>query len=268
MHEEILLTSGKKSTRSTILFVEDSQDVRRYVSDLLKNDYKILLAEDATAGIQMAKKNLPDLILSDIMMPGIDGIEFCHRIKSDWQTSHIPVILLTAKAAAESKLEGLESGADDYLTKPFSFEELTTRIKNLIEQRKLLREKFSMNISLNSGATTVSHVDNEFIKKVLSSVEKNLHNREFDTETLAGELFVSRRQLHRKLLAVTGSGPGEFIRIFKLKRASELLRENHLSITQIAYEVGFESPAQFTRAFKKYFGCLPSEFSKTPVAQH
>jgi len=245
-----------------ILFVEDSHDVRSYVYDLLKPDYKVLLADRAEEGIKLALENMPDLILSDLMMPGIDGIEFCNKIKSNWQTSHIPFILLTAKVTDESKIEGLETGADDYLTKPFNYEELAARIKNLIEQRKRLREKFSKEINIQPEKLTSNAVDGEFIQRVLNAAEKNLGNNDFDTEHLAQELFVSRRQLHRKLQAITGQGPGEFIRVFRLKKAAQMLIENKLNVTQIAYEVGFESPAQFTRAFKKHFNCLPSDFNQ------
>jgi DNA-binding response OmpR family regulator len=244
-----------------ILFVEDSPDVRSYVYDLLKADYKVLLADNAEAGIELALKNMPSLILSDIMMPGMDGIEFCHRIKSDWQTSHIPVILLTAKATSDSKIEGLETGADDYVTKPFNFEELAARIKNLIEQRKHLREKFGKEINVKADSVSSNAVDKEFVQKIIDIIEKNLGDEKFDSAMLSELLFVSRSQLNRKLHAVTGQGPGEFIRIYKLKRAAQMILENRLSITQIAYEVGFGSPAQFTRSFKKYFNCLPSEFS-------
>jgi len=253
---------AKPESKPVILFVEDSSEVRSYVNDLLKPDYKVLLAENAEEGIELALKNIPDLIISDLMMPGMDGIEFCNKIKSDWQTSHIPFILLTAKVTDESKIEGLETGADDYLTKPFNYEELAARIKNLIEQRKRLRDKFSKEINIQPEKLTSNAVDGEFIQRILSAAEKNLGNAEFDTEHLAQELFVSRRQLHRKLQAITGQGPGEFIRVFRLKKAAQMLIENKLNVTQIAYEVGFESPAQFTRAFKKHFSCLPSDFNQ------
>ncbi len=252
----------KKEEKPAILFVEDSPDVRSYVYDLLKPDYKVLLAERAEEGIELALKNIPDLIISDLMMPGMDGNEFCTKIKSDWQTSHIPFILLTAKATAESRIEGLETGADDYLTKPFNFEELSVRIKNLIEQRKRLREKFSKEINVKAESVASNVVDKEFVQKMIDIIEKNLGNENFSSETLAELLFVSRSQLNRKLQAVTGQGPGEFIRGYKLKRAAKMILENRLSITQVAYEVGFGSPAQFTRSFKKHFNCLPSEFAK------
>ena len=253
----------EKDEDTVILFVDDSSDVRSYVNDLLKPDYKVLLAENAEEGIELASKNIPDLIISDLMMPGMDGIQFCNKIKSNWQTSHIPFILLTAKVTEESKIEGLETGADDYLTKPFNFEELAVRIKNLIDQRKRLREKFSKEINIKAESVASNVVDKDFVQKIIDIIENNLGDENFNSETLAEELFVSRSQLSRKLQAITGQGPGEFIRSYKLKRAAQMILENRLNITQIAYEVGFGSPAQFTRAFRKHFNCLPSDFAKS-----
>ena len=250
----------QQAEKSRILIVEDSQDVRRFISDLLKKDYEIFEAEQAEEGIKLALKNMPELIISDIMMPGIDGIEFCRLIKNNWETSHIPVILLTAKISQDSKIEGLETGADDYITKPFSYDELSVRIKNLINQRKALREKFSREINIEPGSISGNSLDKEFMGNVLKIIEENLHNEKFDSEILAKKIYISRSQLHRKLHAITGQGPGEFIRIYKLKRAAQKILEKKLSITQIAYDIGFSSPAQFTRAFQKYFNCLPSEF--------
>jgi len=253
-------TFKDQNDKPLILFVEDSEDVRKYIYDLLKSDYNILLAESGEAGIDVTQNNLPDLIISDVMMPGMDGFEFCKKLKTDWKTSHIPVILLTAKVTHQSKLEGLELGADDYIAKPFDYKELSIRIKNLIEQRKLLREKFSKEINVHPESISNNSSDNEFINKTVCAMEKNLNNENFNSDTLAKELFVSRSQLNRKLQTIAGLGPGEFIRNHKLKRAAQMILENRLSITQIAFEVGFGSPAQFTRSFQKHFNCLPSEF--------
>ena len=245
----------------SILLVEDSQDVRLYLYDLLKSDYTIYQAINGKEGISIAQEKMPDLIISDIMMPEMDGMEFCRRIKTDWLTSHIPVILLTAKASGESKIEGLETGADDYLTKPFSSRELFVRIKNLLEQRKRLREKFSKAEDLKPAETTPNPLDEEFLQKAFALIEKNLDDVNFDNDTFAKEMFLSRMQLHRKLQAITGQTPGDFIRTFRLKRAAQLLKENRLPVTQIAFEVGYSSPSQFTRAFTKQFNCTPSEYS-------
>ncbi|MBK7629189.1 MAG: response regulator [Ignavibacteriales bacterium] len=252
-----------QNEKPLILFVEDTPDVRNYVNDILNTDYNVLLAEDAEAGLDIVQHSLPDLIISDVMMPGMDGFQFCKKIKTDWKTSHIPVILLTAKATQQSKIEGLETGADVYLTKPFNFTELSICIKNLITQRKHLREKFGKEILITPESLSTNSMDKELVKKIIDTIEKNLMNESFTSDNLAHELFVSRSQLNRKLQAITNLGPGEFIRTYKLKRAAQMIVENKLSITQIAYEVGFGSPAQFTRAFQKHFSCLPSEFRQS-----
>lgn len=262
-HSDIVISKLKP----TILIVEDSEDVRNYLSDMLFEKYNVIEAKNGSDGIESARLNSPDLIMSDIMMPVMDGIEFCRRIKSDWETSHIPVILLTAKVSRESKLEGLETGADDYLTKPFDSRELFIRINNLLQQRICLREKFSKEFIISPETITTNAVDNEFISRAMSVIEKNLANPEYTAEDLAKDMFVSLSQLRRKLTAITGQAPGEFLRTYRLKRAAQMILENKLSITQITFEVGFSSPSHFSKAFKQQFNCLPSEFSSnnTPV---
>ena len=261
----VIPSSGKDSEKPVVLFVEDSEDVRTYVCDLLKHDYSVLLAESGEAGIDLTKDNLPDIIISDVMMPGMDGFEFCKRIKSDWKTSHIPVILLTAKVDHQSKLDGLELGADDYITKPFEQQELLIRIKNLIEQRKLLKEKFGKAIISPADSIYGSKENKELIEKASSVVEKYLGDENFNSEILAKEMFMSRSQLTRKMQSAVGQGPGEFIRNYKLNRSAKLILEKKLSITQIALEIGFGSPAQYTRAFHKHFNCLPSDFNHSNI---
>ncbi len=246
--------------KPSILIVDDSNDVRKYLKSLLEEKYFIIEAENGINGITTASEKIPDLIISDIMMPSMDGIEFCSKIKSEWQTSDIPVILLTAKASFESKLEGLQIGADDYLIKPFDSRELFTRIENLLEQRKRIKNKYNKNLDTIFRSDKLSAADNEFIKKALEVIDKNIDKQNFGTEQLAKELFMSRTKLHRKILKITAQPPGEFIRIHKLKRAAKLLIEDKFSVTQIAFEIGFSSPAQFTRAFSKQFDCVPSEF--------
>ncbi len=249
-----------KEGKPTILIVEDSKDVRTYLVDLLGEQYYLIQASNGREGIKSAYENSPDLIISDIMMPEMDGIEFCKKIKTDFDTSHIPVILLTAKVTDKSKYEGLETGADDYLTKPFDSKELFIRIKNLLEQRKRLKEKFSKDINVNPSSIAQNSVDKEFLEKAFSIAEKNLNNPEFDAESFAEELFMSLSQLRRKLKAVTNQAPGEFLRTYKLKRAAQMILEKKLSITQISLEIGFNSPSHFTKAFREQFNCLPSDF--------
>ncbi|MEJ2618029.1 MAG: response regulator, partial [Ignavibacteriaceae bacterium] len=247
--------------KTTILVVDDSEDARKYLKGLLEDDYQVTEAENGNDGIKVAKENMPDLIISDVMMPSMDGMEFCSRIKSEWQTSDIPIILLTAKASFESKIEGLEIGADEYLTKPFNSEELFTRIRNLLEQRKRIKDKYESDLNKIVGSNKLNMADNEFLERALALIEKNMDKTNFGTELLAKELFVSRTQLHRKIISITGQPPGELIRNKKLNHAAKLLIEGTLSVTQIAYEIGFSSPAQFTRAFTKQFNCVPSEYS-------
>lgn len=261
--EQLVTTSDNNKEKSLILFVEDNEDVRTYVNDLLKSDYNVLLADSGESGIEVTKNDLPDLIISDVMMPGMDGFEFCRRIKSDWKTSHIPVILLTAKVDHQSKLDGLELGADDYITKPFEQKELLIRVKNLIEQRRILKEKFSKDILLPDESFSYNKEEKELIEKASAIVEKYLVDENFNSEILAQEMFMSRSQLTRKMQSAAAQGPGEFIRNYKLNRSAKLILDKKLSITQIALEVGFGSPAQFTRAFQKHFNCLPSEFKQT-----
>jgi signal transduction histidine kinase/ligand-binding sensor domain-containing protein/DNA-binding response OmpR family regulator len=248
-------------TKPTILIVEDSKDVRLYLNDLLNNKYHLYEASNGKEGITIAQEKIPDIIISDVMMPEMGGMEFCSLIKSDFLTSHIPVIMLTAKASGESKIQGLETGADDYLTKPFNSKELFVRVKNLLDQRKRLREKFSKEINPKSKTVTTNPLDEEFLQKAFNLAIENLDNSNFDSETFAKEMFLSRMQLYRKLQAITGQTPGDFIRTFRLKRAAQLLKEKRLSITQISFEVGYNSPSQFTRAFTKQFNCTPTEYS-------
>jgi DNA-binding response OmpR family regulator len=256
-------TNESKSVtdKASVLIVDDSDDVRKYLSNLLENYYTISSASNGEEGIKTATENMPDLIISDIMMPSMDGIEFCRRIKSEWQTSDIPVILLTAKASFDSKLEGLGIGADDYLTKPFQSKELFIRIKNLLEQRKRLREKYSADLNQIPQISEMNDADQEFIHKAHDVIQMNIDKTSFNTENLAKELFLSRSQLHRKMIAITGQAPGEFIRTIKLNEAAKMLLGKKLTVTQVAYEIGFSSPAQFSRAFSKQFNCLPSEYS-------
>ncbi len=260
IEDEIKHKNRLISAKPLILIVEDSEDVRSYLKSLLERNYRISEATNGKNGLEKSTELMPDLIVSDVMMPSMDGIDFCRKIKTEIQTSHIPVILLTAKASQESKLEGLETGADDYLTKPFSSIELIVRIKNLLGQRKHLREKFAREIKIDLSTIAVTSLDNEFLRRAFDVAEKNLSNSEFNSEEFAKEMFLSRSQFHRKLIAITGQGPGEFLRTFRLKKSATLILEKRLSVTQIAFEVGFSSPSHFTKAFRQQFNCLPTEF--------
>jgi len=242
------------------LIVEDNSDMRNYIYSCLEECYKIIQAENGEEGFQQALKHAPDIIISDVMMPGMDGIQFCSKIKTDERTSHIPVILLTAKASGESKIEGLETGADEYLTKPFDKRELLVRLKNLTEQRQKLREKFRRDTYIQPGEITAISIDEQLLRKAIDVVEENINNPDFDTTVFAREVGMSRMLLNTKIKALTGQTSGEFIRSLRLKRAARLLQQNAGNVSEIAYEVGFQNLSYFTKTFREQFGTTPSHY--------
>ena len=243
-----------------VLIVEDNRDMRSYMQDCLASDYRIIEAVDGEDGLHRAIDKIPDLIISDVMMPRMDGFELCGRLKSDECTSHIPVILLTARASAESKIKGLELGADDYLIKPFDRTELLVRVKNLIEQRRRLRERFSKDISLQPKEIALTSYDEKFLERTMEIIEQYLSDGDFTVENLCREVGLSRMQLHRKLRALTNHSTSEFIRMLRLKRAVQLLQQHTGNVTEIAFDVGFNSLSYFTKCFRKQFGKSPSAF--------
>ena len=240
--------------------VEDNPEVRKYIRSSLEPLYRVVEAGDGREGLEKAKKMIPDLIISDIMMPEKDGYELCRTIKTEIKTSHIPVILLTAKASEESVIQGLETGADDYITKPFNSRILMSRIKNLVELRRQLQQKIQRQMLLQPMEISVSSMDREFIRELQDLIEKNLDDPEFNVETLSKKLYMNRATLYRKIMALTGETATEFIRSYRLKRAAQLLRSNFGNVTEVALEVGFTNMAYFTRCFKKKFHQLPSAY--------
>jgi DNA-binding response OmpR family regulator/anti-sigma regulatory factor (Ser/Thr protein kinase) len=251
----------KKKETSIILIVEDNTDMRNFIRKQLEDNYRILEATNGKEGLKIAKKEIPDLIITDLMMPQMDGMEFCKILKTDQYTSHIPVIMLTAKAGQEHKIEGLETGADSYLTKPFDHKELRTRVNNLIQQRKQLREKFSTEIILQPRDIRITSLDEKFLKKVEDAIEKNLSDEKFGVPQLQDAIAMSKTQLHRKMKALTNQAPGEYLRHYRLHRAAQLLSQQGGNITEIAYEVGFGSLSYFTRSFKELYHQSPSEYT-------
>ena len=246
-----------------LLVVEDHDDMRDYIKAHLKGAYRLIEARDGGQAVELATVAGPDLVISDVLMPGLSGVELCRQLKSDIRTSHIPVILLTGVADAEGKLRGLECGADDYLTKPFSWSELETRIKNLLETRRRLRERFSKRVILDPGEFDIPSVDEAFLRRAHETVEANLGDESFTVEELARGVSLSYSQLHRKIRALTGMPPTRYIRSIRLLRARELLTRNSGTVSEIAYAVGFGSPKFFTECFREQFGVLPSEMRKT-----
>lgn len=263
---EEIVESEKKETKRTkskpiLLIVEDNSDVRRYMRGCLDDAYRIMEAKDGMEGYEISTDKVPDLIISDVMMPKMDGIEMCEKIKTDKRTSHIPVILLTAKADTNSKLEGLETGADDYLTKPFDAKELQVRVKNLIEQRKKLREHFMREAQFKPKDIAVTSLDEKFLHRAIDIVEEHMSDSEFNVDKFSREIGMSRVHLNRKLRALTDQSPRGFIRTLRLWRAASLLRQKFGNVTEVAFEVGFNNLSYFAQCFRKQFGKLPSEYS-------
>lgn len=253
---------GIDKTLPKILIVEDQQDVRKYIMEKLASSYAVLEAKDGMEGFEMAKQQIPELVISDVMMPVKDGFELCHQLKTDDVTSHIPVILLTAKAEDVDKLSGLQTGADAYLIKPFNSKELLLRVRNLIELRNKLRKKFSGKLIVKPSEITVTSKDSEFMQRLLDTVEKHISDENFSVEQLGHEFGMSPSQINRKLKAIINQSAGEFIRSIRMQRAMELLKKDQATIAEIAYETGFREPAYFSRVFKHHFGYSPSEVKK------
>jgi len=255
------------SDEQLVLIVEDNSDLRLYIRGYLDQSYQIIEAENGRRGFEKAIDKVPDLILSDVMMPEMDGYEFCGKLKTDERTSHIPVILLTARASMESKIEGLETGADDFITKPFDPQEMLVRIKNLILQRSRLREsilnefqKGDQSSILNVPLSGLNEMDKKFIQKGLGLIEKHLSDTDFDVEIFSREMALSHSQVHRKLKAIINLSATGFIRMVRLKKAAELLRKKSGTVSEIAYDVGFNTLPYFTKCFKEQFGMTPTEY--------
>jgi YesN/AraC family two-component response regulator len=248
-------------SQPVLLIVEDNTDMRNYIRKTLSDNYQIIEAVNGKEGVEKAKEAVPDLIISDVMMPVMDGYKLCELIKTNEFTSHIPVILLTAKADQQSKLTGLEHRADDYLLKPFDGGELRLIVRNHIEQKQKMREKFSREITLEPAQISVSSLDEKFLQKVLALIETHMEDESFSIEDFSQEAGYSRMQFYRKIKALAGQGPSQFVRTIRLKRAAQMLSQKSDNVTQIAYSVGFRSLAYFNKCFKEQFGVTPGQFS-------
>ena len=257
--EEDTISYKLNNSEPTILLVEDQKDVRKYIREKLVDHYNILEAKDGNEALEMAKAEIPDLIISDVMMPKKDGFELCRSIKTDHVTSHIPVILLTARAEDADKLTGLETGADAYLIKPFNAQELNIRVRNLVEVRAKMRAKFSDKIAVRPSEIAVTSVDRNFMQQLLTVTEKHIADENFSVEQLGQEVHMSTSQINRKLKALINQSAQQFIRSIRMQRAEELLKHHAGTVSEVAYEVGFRDPGYFARVFKTYFGYPPSE---------
>lgn len=245
----------------TILIVEDNPDLRNYLIDKLKKDFTIVEAKDGQEGMDKALENLPDFVISDVMMPVMDGIELCRKLKTDIRTSHIPIILLTARTASIYKMEGFETGADDYLTKPFRLDELKIRMKNILNNRKLLRERYLKEALMQPKELLITSPDEKFLHNLIEVIETNIDQPDFKVEFLSQELHMSHSVIYKKIKALSGLSLIEFVRDIRLKRAAQLLSQNKLSITDVCYQVGFTDRRYFSQVFKKKYGKTPTDFA-------
>jgi DNA-binding response OmpR family regulator len=248
------------TTKPQILVVEDNSDLRAFIIDCLGSEFSFLQAENGKLGLDQATSEVPDLIVSDVMMPEMDGITMAAKIKKDIRTSHIPLILLTAKSTEESKLSGLQSGADDYLTKPFNKSELLLKVRNGVARQKRLSEKIRLELMKESPKIEVQSADEQFLQKVKGSIQARLSDEQLSVESLADEIGLSRSQLFRKINALTGISVNELIRKFRLQKAAQLLAQKWGPVSQVAYETGFQNLSYFSKMFKEEYGVLPSEY--------
>jgi DNA-binding response OmpR family regulator len=243
-----------------VLIVDDNADVRRYVRGSLQECYRIEEAENGKTGLAKVHERAIDLVITDVMMPAMDGLQFCKELKNDERTSHIPVIMLTAKASEDSKLNGLHTGADDYIVKPFDSRELIVRTTNLIELRRKLRKKYQQQVVLGPAEIPVTSSDERFLRKLAQAIEGHIMDAEYHTERLAYDMCMSRMQLNRKLRALTGYSTHELVREFRLLRAAELLGKHAGNVSEVALDVGFSSLSHFIKAFRERFGVVPSDY--------
>ena len=253
---------GAKKIEKTVMVVEDNDDFRHFLHRELSHIYnKVLVARDGMDGALKAEEENPDLIVSDVMMPRMNGTDMCRRIKENIETSHIPVILLTAWSTDEGRTEGYKAGADAYIAKPFDMEVLLARISNLLEKQEKRKQDFSHSISLDPKTVTDSTPDEAFLNEVIGHIEKNIDNSEYTIDSLAGDVVMSRMSFYRKMKSLTGQTPADFIRTVRLKTAAKLLKGGNCNVSEACYRTGFASPQNFSKHFKEMFGVLPSQYS-------
>ncbi len=252
---------SRDKVKTSLLIIEDNEDLRSFIGKSLDPEYRIIEAENGLTGLNTAFTMMPDLVVTDIMMPDLDGISLCSRLKNDERTSHIPIILLTARATTDDRIEGLRSGADDYIIKPFNMTELKTRISNLLALREKLRLKYGKLNLLIAGQGKMITVDDRFMEKITRIISENISDYSFDVGSLQELIGMSRMHLSRKLKILTGMSPGALIRNMRLHRAAELLSEKAGNITEIANSVGMSNPSNFAKAFRNYFGVSPKKYS-------
>jgi DNA-binding response OmpR family regulator len=249
-----------REKKKKVLIVEDNDDFRSYIKEHLETSYNVIEASNGKIGWQKALSEHPDIIVCDISMPEMNGIDLCKKINADSRTSFIPVILLTALTGEEQQLAGLQTGASDYMTKPFNFEILLSKIKNLLSQQDTLKKTYQKQVQVQASEVVSESADDKFIQQALAVVEQNISNPDFSVEELSRQMFMSRVALYKKLLSLSGKTPIDFIRSIRLQRAAQLLEKNEMTVAEVAYEVGFNNPKYFTKYFKQEYNVLPSAY--------
>ena len=253
------ITSDRQEDKPRVLVIDDNADIRAYATALLSDEYDVMEASDGSEGLKKAVREVPDVVVCDVMMSGMDGLECCKYLKSDSLTCHIPVILLTAKTLDEHRAEGYAYGADAYLTKPFNGNVLKARIKNLITNRKLMKIVFGNDAQQEPMEAVAQSAESQFVEKFRTIIQGNLGNSDLNVETISHEMGISRAQLYRKIKSITGISPNDIIREARMKRADRLLETTDKSVSEIAYEVGFSSPSYFTKCYREFFGRTPNK---------
>lgn len=248
-----------QSNKPLMLVIDDNRDIRMLLAELMEKEYNVIQASGAKQGIKRAVKYVPDLIICDVMMPGVDGLECCRRLKEEAVTSHIPVLMLTACSMDEQRVQGYDSGADGYLSKPFSYEVLKARCASLIANRKRITDIWKATPKSEPRQLPASDIDNDFYNRFLSIFEAEMGNSELSVDTLAGKLGLERSQFYRKIKSLTNMSPVELMKNMRLKRAKHMLQSTDISISEVAYATGFSTPAYFTRCYREAFGETPSE---------
>jgi signal transduction histidine kinase/CheY-like chemotaxis protein/AraC-like DNA-binding protein len=251
--------SGDQNKKELILIVEDNNELREFISGLFRDNYRVILSKDGQEGIRAALKRIPDIIITDVMMPVKNGYELCAELKTDEHTSHIPIVMLTAKDNAQSSLEGYQTGADDYMLKPFDSQLLTLKVRNILNTRTAISRQFNADLNALPNAGSYSTIDQNFMKKCILIVEENIADPNFSVDILASKLAFSRSNLYRKIVMLTTLNPAELIRNIRMQHAARLLKTTALRVNEVAMEVGYDSAAKFSQAFKKHHGVLPSE---------
>ncbi|MCB0469768.1 MAG: response regulator, partial [Flavobacteriaceae bacterium] len=250
------------SDDNVMLIIDDNADIRALVKELFKSTYQIVEAKNGEQGLKLAAEHVPNIIISDVMMPEMDGYELTSKLKTDERTSHIPVILLTARVEDQDKYKGLETGADDYILKPFKSNELKARVSNLITIREKLKARYTQELILVPKDFAITNLDEIFLRKLQDIMENHLVEPDFNVQEFSEAVGMSRMQLHRKLKALTGLTATEFIRSQRLKLAAELLKKSDANISEIGYMVGFNDHSYFTKCFKEAYGCSPTDYVK------